>query len=97
VSDIGFDNSPEHEARVRECAYRLWEKDGRPHGRDVEYWERARGLVANGKDRHAEPMPAEAEPAVDAEEAAILGGSGEFPVSLTDTPQATRPRRKRKE
>ena len=27
--------------RVRLRAYRLWEKDGRPHGRNDEYWRLA--------------------------------------------------------
>jgi hypothetical protein len=31
----------EREQRIRERAYLLWEADGKPHGRDVEYWERA--------------------------------------------------------
>jgi hypothetical protein len=48
-------SDPTREHRVRERAYHLWEADGKPHGRDVEYWERARELVsteesaANGK------------------------------------------------
>jgi hypothetical protein len=29
------------EAAIREQAYYLWEQDGRPHGRDGEYWDRA--------------------------------------------------------
>jgi len=29
------------EAAIREEAYYLWEKDGRPHGRETEYWMRA--------------------------------------------------------
>jgi len=36
---------PEREHRVRERAYLMWEADGKLHGRDVEYWERARELV----------------------------------------------------
>jgi hypothetical protein len=36
---------PEREQRIRERAYHLWEADGKPHGRDVEYWERARQLT----------------------------------------------------
>jgi hypothetical protein len=31
--------------RIRERAYHLWESEGRPHGRDLEYWERARELI----------------------------------------------------
>ena len=27
--------------RVRVRAYHLWEQDGRPHGRNDEYWTRA--------------------------------------------------------
>jgi hypothetical protein len=34
-----------HEQHIRERAYHLWESDGKPHGRDVEYWARARKLV----------------------------------------------------
>jgi hypothetical protein len=37
---------PAHEQRVRERAYHLWEADGKPHGSDVQYWERARELIA---------------------------------------------------
>jgi hypothetical protein len=36
---------PEREQRVRERAYAMWESDGKPHGRDVEYWERAREMI----------------------------------------------------
>lgn len=41
--------APEHlasEATIREQAYYFWEQDGRPHGRDMEYWQRARVAVA---------------------------------------------------
>lgn len=26
------------EQKIRETAYRLWEKDGKPQGRDLEHW-----------------------------------------------------------
>src|SRR5271166_537067 len=39
-----LETDPEREVRVRERAYHLWEADGKPHGRDVEYWQRARQL-----------------------------------------------------
>ena len=38
--------APEREQRIRERAYLLWEADGGPHGRDVEYWERACELIS---------------------------------------------------
>ena len=30
-----------NDERVRVRAYELWEKDGRPHGRNEEYWTEA--------------------------------------------------------
>jgi hypothetical protein len=33
------------EDRVRDRAYALWEKDGRPDGRSDEYWQQARSAV----------------------------------------------------
>ena len=33
------------EDRVRERAYALWEKDGRPDGRSDEYWQQAQSEV----------------------------------------------------
>lgn len=34
-------HKPADEAAVREQAYYFWEQDGRPHGRENEYWARA--------------------------------------------------------
>ncbi len=34
------------EAAIREQAYYLWEQDGRPGGREMEYWQRATVLAA---------------------------------------------------
>ena len=31
----------EREARIQERAYRIWEEEGRPHGREEEHWHRA--------------------------------------------------------
>ena len=33
--------SQPNEHAIREQAYYLWEQDGRPMGRDAEYWQRA--------------------------------------------------------
>jgi hypothetical protein len=35
---------------VRERAYMLWEADGRPDGRDLEYWTRAEDELASQSD-----------------------------------------------
>jgi Protein of unknown function (DUF2934) len=34
--------APIEEVRIRERAHRIWNEEGRPEGRDVEHWERAR-------------------------------------------------------
>ncbi|HKM99822.1 MAG TPA: DUF2934 domain-containing protein [Candidatus Binataceae bacterium] len=37
------------EQKVRECAYRIWEREGRPQGREAEHWEKAlRELAMEG-------------------------------------------------
>ena len=42
--------SVEDEEAVRLTAYFLWEQDGRPEGRQEEYWLRAREQLARQKD-----------------------------------------------
>lgn len=51
----------EHEERVRQRAYELWEQDGRPHGRHVEYWQRARAEI-EGEDGATDAEPLDDEP-----------------------------------
>jgi hypothetical protein len=34
------------EQRIRERAYRLWEEEGRPEGREAAHWEMAATLIA---------------------------------------------------
>jgi hypothetical protein len=45
MPDNPLENTAEREERVRKRAYHLWESDGRPHGQDREYWERAEFLI----------------------------------------------------
>jgi hypothetical protein len=89
MSDNPLEPNPQREARIRERAYRLWEADGRPHGRDREYRERAEELI--GMEEHAgaalEPNPMTRDvpiPGVDVEESEIQENYGEFPDRLTD-------------
>jgi hypothetical protein len=45
---MSAENSPQQElnpADVAACAYMIWEKDGRPHGRDAEHWFQAETLL----------------------------------------------------
>ena len=48
------------EERIRERAYRIWEREGRPEGRDREHWELAREEVAieDNLVQTLEPNPA---------------------------------------
>jgi hypothetical protein len=84
---------PEREQRVRERAYHLWEYDGKPHGRDVEYWERARELVGMEESAGSGLLPnPETQPASrregGIEEADIQENLGEFPGQMTDQGEA---------
>ena len=53
---------PGSDAAIREQAYYFWEQDGRPDGREMEYWARAAVAVA-GKaqlDTLTKPAPKKA-------------------------------------
>ena len=39
-----------NEAAIREQAYYFWEQDGRPHGRESEYWHRAAVALTEKSD-----------------------------------------------
>ncbi|HET6234588.1 MAG TPA: DUF2934 domain-containing protein [Acetobacteraceae bacterium] len=46
MPDTPLLNTPARHDRIRQRAYLLWEADGRPHGRDQEYWQRAEALIS---------------------------------------------------
>jgi hypothetical protein len=48
---------PNDEA-IREKAYYLWEEDGKPHGRDHEYWQRAVVALSTSAKMSTLPKPA---------------------------------------
>ena len=82
-------DNPGREQRVRERAYHLWEADGKPHGRDVEYWQRARELVAIEENGDAGRLPnprnhPDAARESGVEEADIQENLGEFPDRFAD-------------
>ncbi len=79
-----LETDPDYERRVRERAYHLWEADGKPHGRDLEFWERARELIGMEESAGSGllPNPESAPPPLVAEdigEADIQQNLGEFP------------------
>jgi hypothetical protein len=61
--------------RVRSRAYELWEKDGRPDGRDKEHWSQAERETPS---QRAQPTSDGAER--DADDGAIVGMAAEVPV-----------------
>lgn len=46
-----MDEAREH--AIRERAYQLWESEGRPQGREEEYWRRAEQELAGGEGEAA--------------------------------------------
>jgi hypothetical protein len=51
----------EIEEHIRVRAYHLWEANGRPEGRDLEFWEQARQTISLNepavRNRRAMPSP----------------------------------------
>jgi hypothetical protein len=45
---------------IRERAYRIWEREGRPHGRDAAHWEQAVGEIEAEERSLAAQKPAAA-------------------------------------
>ena len=84
---------PDREQRVRERAYHLWEADGKPHGRDLEYWERARELVGReasaGTGRRPNPRAAADQPRqAGIDEADTRASNGDFHSRPADEGEA---------
>ena len=44
-TESGAESVDEHEQRIQERARELWDAEGRPEGRDEEYWLRAEELI----------------------------------------------------
>lgn len=85
--------------RIREKAYHLWQADGCPEGRDIEYWTRAEELLAMA-DYPSGTIPVDTPRGDEViDEAELQQNLGEFPGRLTDqgdeqpTPMARTPAR----
>lgn len=60
----------DREARIRHRAHAIWEKEGRPEGRDREHWERATAEV-EAEERADEPDDAAGKPDILKETSAV--------------------------
>jgi hypothetical protein len=86
------DNNQARRRRIRERAYHLWEADGRPHGQELEFWERASELVGMEESAGAGELPNPAnQPWADpsradvvVDEASLQENLGEFPDRFSD-------------
>jgi hypothetical protein len=47
----------DREHRIRQRAYRMWEDEGRPEGRDREHWDRAARAVDGSGDEASDGAP----------------------------------------
>ena len=88
------------EQRIRERAHRIWEEEGRPHGREQEHWDRARFLVGleDNADAGLEPNPMVEDrekgwttppPPEPVEPIEALENQGEFPDRFADQGEKT--------
>ncbi len=89
MSTNPLEDDSRRDQRIRERAYHLWQAEGEPHGREAEYWERARELVGMEESRGAGQISPEADEAhrVDGQivdEADLEENLGEFPGRQTD-------------
>ncbi len=50
-----------HEHRVQERAYQIWEREGRPPGREIEHWLRAEAEIASEEAELKEEVEHESE------------------------------------
>lgn len=86
------DDDLKPDARIRERARHLWEADGSPEGREDDYFEQARELIAIEDNPHGakEPHPAESgsAPQTPVEPIEAVENQGEFPT-LTDQGEET--------
>ncbi|MCX6911185.1 MAG: DUF2934 domain-containing protein [Verrucomicrobia bacterium] len=60
---MNAENFPQPElnpADVAACAYLIWEKEGKPHGRDAEHWFQAETLLRVMRATEAEAAAKEA-------------------------------------
>lgn len=73
----------DREKMIRDRAYRIWEAEGHPHGREAEHWERARRELDDETSR----QPADLPPGV-----APLGGV-EAPPAQPPSPRPKTPAR----
>ena len=68
------------EARIRERAYEIWVREGRPHGKDAEHWQKAEAEIAAQGGAVADRAAAGSKPRTETPgTATVAPGSGGAP------------------
>ncbi|SCW80995.1 DUF2934 domain-containing protein [Ancylobacter rudongensis] len=83
----------ERETRIREWAYRLWEEEGYPHGRDGEHWFRAVAIVMEEDGLPEAEAAADTTPATESEAAPETASEPEPAPVAAAKPKAARPKK----
>jgi hypothetical protein len=89
------------EERIRQRAYRLWEEEGRPEGRELVHWDMATELVAIEDSQNKIRKPVNRNPdepeiaAPEIEPTGPAAAMGELPTITDQAEQIYPPRRRR--
>jgi Protein of unknown function (DUF2934) len=67
------------EERIRERAFQIWDREGRPHGRDREHWDMARRELMGADDAPPLQPPEPIGEVKYAQTGLIDGGEGQSP------------------
>jgi hypothetical protein len=79
IPDEGGEMGAVTEEQIREMAYHIWEKEGRPDGKDVEHYFRAKAMLEERKNRVL-PGETEAAPSVSSSRPHPTGRSAARPT-----------------
>lgn len=79
----------DYERRIRERAYEIWVREGRPHGRDAEHWQRAEAEISSESGIAADRAAARSKPRSEAPPAAAPLHSRAAPRIVNGPPSGT--------
>ena len=87
-----------HDDAIREKAYYLWEEDGKPHGRDQEYWQRAMVALSSKAKMDTLPKAAPKKPKAEAKpipvKAKLKAAASKTKSAPTKAAPAKKPKKK---
>src|SRR5260221_12850097 len=81
------------EARIRERAYKIWVRGGRPHGKDAEHWQKAEAEIAAESGAVADRAAAGSKPRTEAPSTATVAPGASAAPPLRSHRAAAKPAR----